>query len=129
MMRINIFVVICFFGVWLAGCATASHYQELLALKRLSDNQKEIEAYVRAQELLFNKLKEDIQGNLLAQGVSKEEILARYGDPIFCKPLPEKGESCFYRHPTRYFNTDSIYLFFDQDEKLHSWDVPSGARL
>jgi len=107
----------------LAGCALLTHKQQILALKSLGDEQKELEKYVKQQEGLFFKLKSDIQNQRLFKGTSKEKILSLYGEPIYCKSSGDSGimqETCLYRHPTRFFSGDRIYLEFDQNQNLSS---------
>ncbi|MFH1413404.1 MAG: hypothetical protein ABIG56_00960 [Candidatus Omnitrophota bacterium] len=108
----------------LGGCAVSPLDQRISLLKRLAANQKEIEQDLKRQEKLFYKLIEDIKGQRLRKGDSKEEILLKYGEPIFCKVSQEEGrEKCLYRHPTEYFLTTKAYLYFDQGENLCSWEL------
>lgn len=104
----------------LAGCARA------IDLKGLSANRFATAEYIKAQEEGFVKLKDDILKGRLQKGMAKEEVIAEYAPPIFCESGPGEGgvkESCLYRLPLQYFNTDLIYLFFDQGSRLLYWQL------
>ena len=122
-MRIPVYLVI----VLLCGCAKVTHLNELLTLKRVADSQKQIEIYLAKQERGFNKLNEDIKNSALAKGQLKRSIIAKYSEPVLTKePEPESAgikEILLYRHPTNYFKSDRIYLYFDNGNKLISWKV------
>jgi len=110
----------------LGGCALVVHKDKLMLLKRLGENQQEIQEYGDAQEEMFYRLKDDIQNNRVREGLLKEEVSTLYGEPIFCRSLerPDRfQERCLYRHPTRYSSTDKIYLTFDSARKLESWEL------
>ena len=114
--------------VILSGCTLLTHKQQITALKNLAKEQEELEKYVNQQEILFDNLKNDIRDQRLRRGTPKEEILALYGEPIFCKASRDQDrrvETCFWRHPTQYFSSDLIFLNFDQDQKLFSWEIKS----
>jgi hypothetical protein len=118
-----------FFGIilllWLpqAGCVYFTKAAEIRALRQIASSQKEIEGYVKRQENGFQRLRQDIAENKLEKGLSKKQVISRYEEPVFCKPLSQGPavESCLYRLPAEYFNTDSVYLFFDGSRMLESW--------
>lgn len=110
----------------LGGCAYISHYDQLMVLNNLGQEGENIRNYVKGQEKSFIKLEGDIKNNRLKKGMSKGDILSKYGDPIFCEKY-ESGanirEFCLYRFPTRYFNTDRVFLFFNKKGRLESWEL------
>ncbi|MBP7216856.1 MAG: hypothetical protein KBA46_06195 [Candidatus Omnitrophica bacterium] len=122
---LKVFGIMC--GIVLAGgCALVQHYDEIMVLKHYGDNQREIEMLLTQQTNQFYKLREAIQGNALRKGTSKAQILAAYGEPIVCrksKEGQEPGEVCLYRHPTEYFSSDKIFLAFDEQARLRSWEL------
>lgn len=120
----KIFLIMVIF--LLSGCAAVTHYDQLMVLKGIGEEEKEIEQYTKKQEALFLKLKNAVKAGGLTKGMSKREILSTYGEPIFCDSTEKEGitEYCLYRHPTEFFTTDKIYLYFDQQQKLHSWKTP-----
>lgn len=127
-MRILVYLIV----ILLCGCAKITHLNELLTLKRASDNRAQIESYLAKQERGFNTLSDDIKNNRLKQGQLKRYIIANYSDPVLTKePGPENPgikDILLYRHPTNYFNSDRIYLYFDNANRLVSWELkPAGS--
>lgn len=121
-MKYRILVYFLIFS--LEGCSYLSHWDQLMTLKGFSDNRKEAEKYVRNQNESFDKLLYDIQNNRLKKGTSKRVIRSRYGDPVFCKANEDRigvEDACLYRHPLEYFSIDTVYLYFDENNKLNSW--------
>ena len=111
----------------LCGCAKLAHLNELLTLKSVSDNQRQIQIYLEKQEKGFTKLKDDIKNNRLKQGQFKRSIISKYSEPVLIeKPEPENAgikEILLYRHPTNYFKSDRVYLYFDESGRLVSWEL------
>ena len=106
------------------------NYDQLMVLKALGDNQEGTDRYVKVQERSFNKLKQDLEGNRLVKGTSKEKIIALYGEPIVSKPLNNRDnikESFLYRHPVKFFDSDKLYLYFDERGCLDSWRLEPAA--
>jgi len=109
----------------LGGCAYTSHYDQLMTLKQLGEEGDEIQNYVKGQEKSFIELKDDIKNNRLKKGMPKREVFSQYGEPILCEKYENKAnvkEFCLYRLPTRYFDTDRAFLFFDKKGRLDSWE-------
>jgi len=107
-------------GLALTGCG--SRAEGLLTLKRVGDSQEEIERYLQRQERLFNKLAEDIKNKKLKAGISKRKITGIYGEPVLSKQPSDSLTTVFlYRHPTKYFSSDKVYLYFDESGELSSW--------
>lgn len=110
----------------MCGCATITHMDELLALKRVSDNQIQIEIYLKKQEQGFSKLYEDIKNDTLKKGMLERAIIYKYSEPILVKKPEEQSdikEILLYRHPTEYFSSDRIYLYIDKSGKLAYWEI------
>lgn len=99
----------------LSGCN-----QGIMTLKNLSAEQEAQHAYIKRQEALFSSLKEDVADERLQKGTPKARIISRYGDPILCRQTDKDGavETCLFRHPTEYFSSDQIWLYFDKNNKL-----------
>ncbi len=113
------------------GCAVMSNYHELVFLKQLADNQSETEKYVRKQERGFDALRSDIENSSLRKGSTKAEIIFRYGDPVYCNDSADTSDcrqSCLYRYPTAYFNSDKIFLCFDENHDLRGWESVPGVK-
>jgi hypothetical protein len=129
-MQKNIFVkTICFsfFLVFLGGCTFFTHYDELMTLKRMGDNQAQITKYLDKQKALFLKLLDDAKFNRLEKGSSRKTILTRYGEPIYVRQDSETegSEVYVYRHPTEYFSSDLVNLYFNKNKKLTKWQILS----
>lgn len=127
-MPVNSFKAVLFFAVFsLSGCATLQHMDELLTLKSVADDQKQIEIYLAKQERGFNRLNDDIKNNRLSKGQLKRSVIAKYSEPVLIKKAePEAGgikEILLYRHPASYFKSDRIYLYFDDGNRLVSWEL------
>lgn len=120
------FTLLLFSLICMQGCAYITHYRQLNTLKSLAGSQKEMQAYVDAQEKLFYKLRDDVLNNRLTKGLPKKKMLSLYGEPIFCKSPGDKNnitQTCLYRHPSQYFSSDMIYLNFGIDQRLYSWEL------
>jgi hypothetical protein len=114
-------VFICCAAMLSGGCSFIGRSQELMFLKQMADNQSEIEKYVQKQEQGFDILRSDIENNRLQKGTAKEEIVSRYGDPVYCTDSPaatDCRQACLYRYPTRFFSSDKAYLYFDREQNL-----------
>lgn len=117
----RVLIIGCCALLAIVGC---SKLEGLMTLKRLGDSQKEIETHVDKQEKLFNLLVNDLKAEKLKSGTSETQIQRTYGSPVLTKPAaePEGSYVLLYRHPTRYFNSDKIYLHFDASRKLTHWE-------
>jgi hypothetical protein len=107
-----------------SGCAFLSNPQGVMALKRYSDNQAQIQIYVDKQVKLFDKLVSDLKDQKLEVGASQKEFMHLYGEPVLLRKAddPKGGEVLLYRHPTEYFNTDRVYAYFDDTGSLIRWE-------
>ena len=119
--------LILFSFLWFvsSGCTVIRYSQQLGTLKALGASQKEIQEYLDKQERLFHQLIEDVKNERLKPGISKESVLKTYGTPILSKEInkePLIKERLLYRHPTRAFTSDRIYLYFDKSCKLTYWE-------
>lgn len=106
----------------LTGCAA----QGIMTLQRLSISQQEFDEEVETQKKSFFLLRDDFKNNRLKNGMSKQEILAKYGEPVFSRVVndaTERKEVLVYRHPTEYFSSDLIYLYLNQKQQLCFWEL------
>tara|TARA_Y100000031_G_C8091521_1_gene324368 strand:+ start:329 stop:715 length:387 start_codon:yes stop_codon:yes gene_type:complete len=104
-----------------SGCAKV---EGLLKLKRLGDNQAQIERYLYKQLKLFEKLVEDINNSELKAGISRRNFIRSYGDPVLSRidKADPDSEILLYRHPTEYFKTDKVYAYFSKSKELIRWE-------
>ena len=97
---------------------------EIMNLKALGDNQDQADRYMLEQERAFNRLVQDFKRDRLVKGIPKDNITARYGEPILCNPVNSQldiNEFFLYRHPAKYFGSEKVYLYFDKSGCLNSW--------
>ncbi|MBD3264283.1 MAG: hypothetical protein GF375_04185 [Candidatus Omnitrophica bacterium] len=116
-------VLILFF--LLSGCSLYQKSKALMTLKRLGDSQQQMEKYIEEQEKLFDRLVEDIKEDRLKTGLSIEEVNRLYGDPVLKREAPSSqpfSTILLYRYPTRYFDSDRVYLQFDSSGILVGWE-------
>ena len=105
-------------SVFVSGCRVLSRTQQLLILRNVSKGQDEIKTYLNKQEALFSKLVEDVKNNQVKKGQRYSQIIRKYGDPVFCQKHNQYNKKCLFRHPTDYFSSDKVYLYFDSKDKL-----------
>ncbi|RJP28059.1 MAG: hypothetical protein C4533_06205 [Candidatus Omnitrophota bacterium] len=123
MLRKLIFLIgLCFI---LSGCCSILNNRVCL-LKRFSANRSGIESLLNRQEDGFYRLRDDIKNNKLKTGLSKNKIISEYYSPVFSY-LRDKDKNItkvlVYRHPTEYFSSELIYLFFDRRNRLTAWQL------
>lgn len=113
---------ICLF---LSGCCSILN-NRICLLKKFSANRLEIENSLSRQRAGFYRLLEDVKNNKLKAGLSKHKIISEYNIPIFSY-LRDKDKNIIkvlvYRHPTEYFSSALIYLFFDSRNNLTAWQL------
>jgi len=120
----NFILLICFLIFSTLGCTLLPYYQQLLTLREVSNSQREIHSYIDKQEELFYKLRDDVKNNRLKTGMMLVDIIDTYGEPVISKEVddvPSIKEVLLYRHPTQFFSSDRIYLYFDDVKKLSYW--------
>lgn len=123
-------MLVYFLLFFFCGCVSLGSYSSLMNIKKLGNNRKQIEEYLSNQERLFENLKEDIVAKRLKRDISREEVIETYGEPVLSKRSQDDGIAYYllYRHPTKYFSSDFIYLYFDNTERLSSWLVKPHAK-
>ncbi|MFA5099415.1 MAG: hypothetical protein WC547_00835 [Candidatus Omnitrophota bacterium] len=125
----KIFSIFCLIStVVLTGCISTRQTKQMIQLKRFGDNRAEMDRFIQIQEDGFSRLQEDFKGKRLAAGTPKRLIISRYADPVYCKSLEGgfAGEICLYRRPTEFFSSDVIFLYFDKNGDLESWESLTG---
>lgn len=124
MSKLIFFLILSFILIFSQGCTAVSKLPKLLTLKRLGDSQKHMERYIQTKKQHLAKLIQDIEAGRLNSGLTHQEFIAAYGEPVlYLESEPaDRGKTLLYRHPTQYFDTDRVYVYFDQDLILDSWD-------
>lgn len=122
-----VIVLLCALLIQLAcGCAM----EKIRLLKSLAQDEKEKEAYINKQTGGFLKLQKDISGGKLKEGLSKQEVVGAYGEPVLCSAAQAEpnAERCLFRRPVEFFNTDKVFIFFDEQERLVAWESYPAAK-
>ena len=114
-------IILFLFLTMIAGCSEQAGF-----LRSYSREQEEQQAYVQVLGQGFKRLQQDIASNTLQAGISKQECVLRYADPIACAPLvdvsrPEIVEECLYAEPQQRIPRRFIRLYFDAQQKLLFW--------
>jgi hypothetical protein len=117
-MRKFLLISLVFF---IAGCTQVKqlqHLDELMTLQDVSKNGDEEVKFVEAQDKNFDRLLEVVKSDKLKNFPDKKSILSTFGQPILVSPMTSGGEEWLYRYAIKYFNTDKIYLYFDDKGNL-----------
>ena len=117
--KILVFTLLALLGI--QGCVLLS--EEVATLKEVGKSQDQIARYLDRQEKLFAKLLDDLKNERLVVGTSKSTITSLYGESILSKEAkkPPPGKILLFRHPTKYFDSDKVYLRFDEADELIGW--------
>ncbi len=91
-------------------------------LKNLGANRTLMQKSIEKNDYLFQRLKQDIENNVINPGVMKSDILSRYGKPVLEK---DGCKTWLYRLSLDFFENEKIYLYFDSNNGLISWEIVS----
>jgi len=119
-------ILLSLFVLFLSGCVYITHFDEVMFLKGLADNQKQMQAQLKREGRLYNMLKSDIDNGRLEKLTQKGRIFRLYGEPTLCKPAEEEGnikEICIYRNPSGGLLAEIILLKLDAQDRLYSWEI------
>ncbi|MDD5246736.1 MAG: hypothetical protein PHS09_05030 [Candidatus Omnitrophica bacterium] len=105
------------------GCTLIEYREQIGVLQNFSESQDEIKQHVNSQAELFKELEKDIRENRVRPGTPKGRVIARYGEPLRCTRGEDLQETCLYRHPTEYFSSDHVYLYFDREARLYRQEI------
>ncbi len=108
------------------GCAKLGNLDKLLTLKDLADHQEATDAHVEEREQIFRQMITDVEGGQVQPGTVKQEILSRYGDPIFVEYTQyqdQVAELWMYRMPVKFTGSDQVYLYFDAMDQVIAYEV------
>lgn len=117
------FIIIAVF--LLNGCFGREKIQAIAVLNDLASERALQEKIISADKDNFAQLVEAIEKNVIKQGLSIREIIARYGEPALTKPrdaLSGQGSMVFYE-PLKHLGGRKVYLYLDKHNKLSSWEV------
>ncbi|MFH1692441.1 MAG: hypothetical protein ABIC68_07780 [Candidatus Omnitrophota bacterium] len=111
---------VCLLGAFFfAGCS-----QPIRTLQALGVEKDAQAAQVKRRDSEFELLLKDIGKGRLKMGASRQEIVARYGNPVLEIVARQQDEVAFlYRKGAEFFNTTKVYLTFDKQGILKKIDV------
>lgn len=112
------FVLASFLFFLAGGCCLIPEYQPLMNLKNLEEEHSRTAEGLKKDEARYYKLVRDLKEGGLKKGAAKKAIFSEYGQPVL-----SRQNTLIYRHPTEFFSSDMVYLYFDSDEKLSSWEL------
>ena len=94
---------------------------ELLTLKGVADEQKGQSKYVGQQDKRFENLRAVVQSGQIKKYSHQKQIASKFGEPIYKKSAKREDQTLelwIYRYSVKYFDSDKVYLYFDQEGKL-----------
>lgn len=103
------------------GCSLWSKREAIATLKELAREKEAQKQWVMQAQARFQQLLDDVEARKVTEGISADEILRRYGEPVLRRcPDPYSRAACMwlYRHPVRYFDSDKVYFYFDESKRL-----------
>jgi len=114
-------------AVFLSGCVYLKNWNDVMFMKGLENNQKEMQVTLDKEKKLYDKLKADIDNGRLRKAVTKRKVFSIYGEAALCKPPEGQAdikETCFYRDPPgKGLFSEMILLNFDAQDRLFSWEI------
>lgn len=118
--------------IFFSSCVYLTHFDEVMFLKSLDNNQREMQAEVDREHESYAQLKTDIDNGRLHKSMKKRKIFHLYGEPVLCKP--DEGqtgikEACIYRDPAaKGLFAQMILLNFDAQDRLFSWQIQDAEK-
>lgn len=110
----------------LQGCSALNHTEEISTLRSLSRKQADLDKYVEERDEFFLSLLEKVKNGEVSQYQRQKEIIKAFGEPIFQDTEDRNGivlTKWLYRKQVEFFDTDKVYLYFDDAGVLKSWDI------
>lgn len=104
---------------FMAGCS-----EPIRTLQALGAEKDAQLAQVKRQDKEFELLLRDIAKDRLKPGMSRQEIVGRYGHPVLESASRQQEEiTLLYRKPVEFFDMTKVYLTFDNQGYLKKVDV------
>lgn len=112
-----------------SGCAKLQHLDQLLTLKDMSDEQTRLQQYIEQQDKKFDKLLQAVKERTLVKNVRGQSIVRMYGEPLGKREVEKDGkklERWNYRYQMKYFESEKVYLYFNEEKRLVGWEHVAG---
>ncbi len=121
-------ICLLFLIFFLTGCMQLKmlpHLDEVLTLQAMGKDGDAQEKIVKETARHFDALQEAVKSGAIKQYKTSADITNAFGLPIMAKAIEQDGKSLqqwLYRYALARTSPKKIYLFFDADHKLVSWD-------
>jgi len=111
-----------------AGCAKLKHMKELLLIKGISDEQKEINRYVELKNERVHMLYSIVESGDISQYPTVAKVRKHFGEPVRIRPYPSDPalSEWVYREQTKFFGSPQVFLYFDEKNALVDWKTQGG---
>ena len=89
----------------------------------LDAEKKSQDIFVARQDEIFTRMLDEARQGRIKEGVSRQEILERYGPGVLEKRsdslrTQETGRTLMYRYLTDFMGSPKVYLDFNADDRL-----------
>lgn len=109
----------------LCGCSKLSRLPQLLTLKSAGDNRDLQKKHITRERESFQKVLAAYKDNTLPNYPDKRSVLKVFGAPLLVRDTvrgEQPVERWLYRDPLKSFESEKVYLYFDQTGKLTEWE-------
>lgn len=116
---------IIFFSIFpfvLLGCFSREKAQAINTLRDIAEERAAQEVVIRSERKQYQLLLKAIEGGVLRKGLSESDVRKLYGEPLIEKPQ-RGGKTLVFSDPSNYIGKDKVYIYFDQNNELSSWEV------
>ncbi len=126
------FLVISVLLIACAGCSSILPVEQIMRLKGYSDEKNRLHRLVDQQNKKFESLLAAISSGTLQKYSDQKSIWKNFGEPVFSKQI-NMDSSVYtvwmYRYSTKLIGSEKVYLYFDPQGKLKSYDYSSGGNM
>jgi len=115
----------------LSGCTKLQYMDELLTLKSVADDQTAMAKMVDAQNKKFEALLEAVRNDRIRKYDTEKSVRRAFGEPILIRQREHNQQQLsewLYRYATKFFNSDKVYLYFDESKRLVDWKYIEGKQ-
>ncbi|MDD5195123.1 MAG: hypothetical protein PHQ96_05575 [Candidatus Omnitrophica bacterium] len=109
-------VFLVLFIILLGGCGGA-----LGTLIELGGNEKLKRKSAQEETHNFLALKAALINNKIHEGITTEEVMRRFGEPVLSYQEAAAGRWVYKAAAADWFSGEKIYLFFDKNGNLTGW--------
>jgi len=125
-------ILLVFLTIFSSGCAKIANLSELLRIKSYGEEKDGQALLVKKQNEKFEKLMVVVKRGDMEKFSDKRSVWMAFGQPIFETKVVVEDKSYqvwMYRHSTKLFGSNKVYLYFDAKGKLKIYDYSPGGTL